>query len=88
MWRIKLPLSTDMTYMIITLIVIAVISLAMALIWIYVKLKIEKKRFDILIWFLDIPIPYVTFLCYRCDKFLKSFTGMKEGGSRNLDRED
>lgn len=55
-----------------------ILSLAICLIWIGVILKIEKKRFDILIWFLDIPIPYVTFLTLKCDKFLKSFTAMKD----------
>ena len=61
----------------VTMAVIALLSLAIVLAWVYVKLRIEKKRFDILIWFLDIPIPHVTYLCSRCDKYLKSFTGMK-----------
>ena len=62
----------------ICLIVAVILSFIICLIWIGVILKIEKKRFDILIWFLDIPIPYVTFLTFKCDKFLKSFSGMKE----------
>lgn len=62
----------------ICLIAAFILSLAVCLIWIGVILKIEKKRFDILIWFLDIPIPYVTFLTLKCDKFLKSYTTMKD----------
>jgi|JI6StandDraft_1071083.scaffolds.fasta_scaffold08146_4 hypothetical protein len=70
-------MNTDMLPTIVTMAVIALLSLAIVLAWVYVKLRIEKKRFDILIWFLDIPIPHVTYLCSRCDKYLKSFTGMK-----------
>jgi hypothetical protein len=70
------------------LIVIVLLSLAVIFVWIYIKLRIEKKRFDILIWFLDIPIPYVTFLCNRCDKYLKSFTGMKESMNKSNQDEE
>ena len=31
-----------------------------------------------MIWFLDIPIPYVGFLGNHCDKYLKTFVGVKE----------
>ena len=53
------------------------LSLSLMMICVFQILKIEKKRFDILIWFLDIPIPYVTHLTQKCDKFIKSFGGMK-----------
>ncbi len=47
------------------------ISLFMMAFWIYIGLKIDKKRYDIMIWFLDIPVPYVSHLSNHCDKFLK-----------------
>lgn len=31
-----------------------------------------------MIWFLDIPIPYVTHLLLHCDKYLKQFVEIKE----------
>lgn len=30
-----------------------------------------------MIWFLDIPIPYVSHLGTHCDKYLKEFMGIK-----------
>jgi len=53
------------------------ISLLMIIIWVYISLMINKKRFDIMIWFLDIPIPYVSHLGTHCDKYLKEFMGIK-----------
>jgi hypothetical protein len=46
--------------------------------WIYICLLLEKKKYDIMIWFLDIPIPYVSHLLTHCDKYLKEFIGIKE----------
>ncbi len=46
--------------------------------WIYICLLLEKKKYDIMIWFLDIPIPYVSHLLCHCDKYLKEFIGIKE----------
>ena len=53
------------------------LTISMMLYWIYISLKIDKKRYDIMIWFLDIPIPYVTHLGSHCDKYLKQFIGVK-----------
>lgn len=53
------------------------LTISMMLYWIYISLKIDKKRYDIMIWFLDIPIPYVTHLGNHCDKYLKQFIGVK-----------
>lgn len=50
---------------------ILIISISMIILWISVSLMIDKKRFDIMIWFLDIPIPYVSHLGAHCDKYLK-----------------
>jgi hypothetical protein len=46
--------------------------------WIFISLKIDKKRYDIMIWFLDIPIPYVSHLGSHCDLYLKQFVTVKE----------
>lgn len=47
------------------------IALSMIFFWIYICLLLEKKKYDIMIWFLDIPIPYVSHLLSHCDKYLK-----------------
>jgi hypothetical protein len=44
-----------MTLFILTLI----LSLTYLAIWTVIRLQIEKKKFNILLWFLDIPISYV-----------------------------
>lgn len=36
--------------------------LIMTLLWIYTIATISQKRFDIMLWFLDIPIDYVIYL--------------------------
>jgi len=46
-------------------------AIAMICFWIYICLLLEKKKYDIMIWFLDIPIPYVSHLLSHCDKYLK-----------------
>lgn len=53
-------------------------TLLMIFFWIYICLLLEKKKYDIMIWFLDIPIPYVSHLLCHCDKYLKEFIGIKE----------
>ena len=50
----------------------------MTILWIVIILQINKKKFDIMIWFLDIPIPYVKYLGSHCDRYLKSFLPCKE----------
>lgn len=47
------------------------ITFLMIFFWIYICLLLEKKKYDIMIWFLDIPIPYVSHLLSHCDKYLK-----------------
>jgi hypothetical protein len=54
------------------------LTASMMAFWIYISLKIDKKRYDIMIWFLDIPVPYVTHLGNHCDKYLKQFVPVKE----------
>jgi len=49
----------------------------MMLVWIYNVLKMNQKRFDIMIWFLDIPTDYVVYLENNCNKFLKSYITIK-----------
>ena len=46
--------------------------------WIFISLKVDKKRYDIMIWFLDIPIPYVTHLGNHCDLYLKQYMTVSE----------
>lgn len=52
-------------------------ALFMICFWIYICLLLQKKKYDIMIWFLDIPIPYVSHLSSHCDKYLKQFVGIK-----------
>jgi hypothetical protein len=53
------------------------LSLSYFVIWTVIRLKIDKKKSNILLWFLDIPISYVAFLGENCDNYLKKFTSIK-----------
>ncbi len=65
-----------------------IVAVLMMAYWIYIGLLIDKKRYDIMIWFLDIPVPYVTHLGNHCDKYLKEFVSIKELEQRGLSLED
>lgn len=88
LFNYKEVVESDTLSVILSMVAVGLLAILASFTWIYIKLRIEKKRFDILIWFLDIPIPYVTFLCSRCDKYLKSFTGMKESISKGNQEEE
>ena len=60
------------------LVLMLVAALAMVAIWIYNVMHIDKKTFDIILWFLDIPVPYVVYLQNNCSTFLKSYVEGKE----------
>lgn len=45
--------------------------------WAYSKIKIDKKKTNILLWFLDIPVHYASYLTDNCDNYLKSFICIK-----------
>jgi hypothetical protein len=68
--------------------VVLVMGAAMMGYWIYIGLLIDKKRYDIMIWFLDIPVNYVAFLGSHCDKFLKEFMTTRELARRGISNED
>lgn len=61
------------------------LGISMVCLWIYISLKIDKKRYDIIIWFLDIPVPYVTYLGNCSDRYLKNFIGVKELMEKGLE---
>jgi hypothetical protein len=63
---------------------VAAICLLMMGYWIYTALVIDKKRYDIMIWFLDIPIPYVSHLSNHCDRYLKEFVSIKDWMKRGI----
>jgi hypothetical protein len=67
---------------------VLLISLLMMGYWIYIGLLIDKKRYDIMIWFLDIPVPYVTHLGSHCDKYLKEFATVKELTAKGVPLEE
>ena len=67
---------------------LGVIGVAMMCYWIYVSLLIDKKRYDIMIWFLDIPVNYVAYLGSHCDKFLKEFATTQELAQRGISTEE
>ena len=56
---------------------LAITCLMMAY-WVFVSLKVDKKRYDIMVWFLDIPIPYVTHLGNHCELYLKQYLTVRE----------
>lgn len=45
--------------------------------WIYNIMKIDLKCFDIILWFLDIPVAYVSYLQVNCNTFLKTHIPVK-----------
>ncbi len=49
----------------------------MLIIWIYSIMKIDQKRFDIMIWFLYIPVDYVIYLQNNCNRFIKNYIPIK-----------
>ena len=64
------------------------ITCIMMAFWIFISLKIDKKRYDIMIWFLDIPIPYVAHLGNHCDLYLKQYVSVKELGQKGIPEEE
>ena len=62
----------------------AFFGLTILIIWVYIRLLIDKKKLNILLWFLDIPIPYVTYLSDHCDKYLKAFMDNKELSEKGI----
>jgi hypothetical protein len=64
--------------------VVLFLALVMMGYWIYISLNIDKKRYDIMIWFLDIPVPYVAHLGNHCDKYLKEFVPVKELSQKGI----
>lgn len=71
----QISLNIEVTYILSSLVLL--ITILMMGYWIFISLKIDKKRYDIMIWFLDIPIPYVAHLGNHCDKYLKEFVSLK-----------
>lgn len=63
--------------LIVSIVVAFLLNAIFLVIWISSRLKINKKKTDILLWFLDIPIPYVAYLCENCDNYLKKFVSIK-----------
>lgn len=64
------------------------ISFVGLFLWIFIRLKIEKKKADIILWFLDIPISYVAYLGENCDNYLKNFVNIKEVMNKNAKIEE
>lgn len=54
------------------------VALTTILLWIYSSMKIDIKCGDIILWFLDIPVAYVSYLYSNCSTFIKSYTNVKE----------
>lgn len=47
-------------------------------VWIYNAMIIDVKCFDIILWFLDIPVLYVGYLQANCNTYIKSHTPVNE----------
>ena len=54
---------------------LAAVTVAM---WTYYAIAIDAKCFDIILWFLDIPVAYVTYLQANCSTYIKSRVPVKE----------
>lgn len=61
-----------------------VLSLTLFISWVYSRVTIDKKKNDILIWFLDIPIDYISYLSENCDRYLKKFLTIKEISTKGI----
>lgn len=80
--------SFDLTWLWVFGVGTVVIGIGMMCYWIYISLLIDKKRYDIMIWFLDIPVNYVAYLGGHCDKFLKEFMTTRELAQKGISTED
>ena len=56
----------------------ALLASIVVAIWIYYAMRIDVKCFDIILWFLDIPVPYVGYLQANCLTYIKSHIAVKE----------
>lgn len=65
-----------------------IVSGAFLLVWISIRLSIDKKKIGILLWFLDIPISYVSYLGDHCDSYLKNFISIKEVMNKGLSTDE
>lgn len=54
------------------------LSTLAVILWIYYAIVIDVKCFDIILWFLDIPVPYVCYLLNNCTTYIKNRTPVKE----------
>ena len=59
-------------------------SFAMLIVWIFNSMRIDQKKFDIMIWFLDIPVTYVNYLQGKCNRFVKDYITIKELEEKGL----
>jgi hypothetical protein len=50
----------------------------MVIVWVYYAIVIDVKCFDIILWFLDIPVAYVGYLQANCLTYIKSHIAVKE----------
>lgn len=73
-----MPITTTEKSTIIIFIILLCIAIAVVGIWTYYIMIIDKKCSDIILWFLDIPIPYVTYLQTNCNTYIKTQTPVKE----------
>jgi len=49
----------------------------MMIIWVIHIMRIDQRCFDIILWFLDIPISYVNYLALNCNNFIKNYCKVK-----------
>jgi len=73
-----IPFEVSYIPSIICLAAVGLVGIVMVGMWIYNVMCIDKKCFDIILWFLDIPIAYVTYLQANCNTFIKTHMPVKE----------
>ena len=57
-------------------------------IWIYNAMIIDVKCFDVILWFLDIPVAYVGYLLANCNTYIKSRVPVKELTEKGINFHD
>ena len=71
--------SFEASYLSLMLYVGAIFTVAsiVVAVWIYNAICIDVKCFDIILWFLDIPVAYVGHLLANCNTYIKSRVPVK-----------
>ncbi len=75
--QFELPIDASNNTTIIIFALLFFISLVIVILWTYYIMAIDRKCSDIILWFLDIPLTYITYLQANCNSYIKNHTPVK-----------